>query len=578
MAGEGIDCRAGGEIFSGLRSSNYKVFENFMETYKIPLVRSWLRFQVHSMSRFKTLSLPIFTAVVASTVTPARAELEFSTSTNKTYRLGAKGLLFNRGDYVVNLRDGNFIYQAGCVRPAYWPPNVPRDPCPLGSTGFLLNGALDEGEEDGSFFSVISVIPALAIEPRRPDMVSLIAAPASKLTRPSQGFSDNSYAMLYNLHFGSAPEYVISIYNKTTTYSSTQRSKFESEIVKGVYQYKFPRLKQPTIPAPLSATIFPMAEGVAKLNNKVSGFDFDGVLKKKLISATNTEGLPAGYAELSFLKPNTLTWKGLTPSDVYSNVDRLYFSIRVMENINDPASELDLTEDSSKSPQAIYPNFITGKDPRILLPSPYTNSFVVPPILDGGTRGVVQVELSRSFNTGGVAYDFSSRKFEVPIIVVNRYTDYREVRGIPKATITDDSDSDGFNNLNEWILDSDPRSTGSIPKTFRALNNEPRTDPVTFEVIDNQYFGFTVPVKLQTIPSVTYILQRSFDGGITWTNFVSDSNWDVTQYYLAEGEEAENKPAKSYIRVQSKYFNTSTFRQVRPPGTENETYRVKITL
>lgn len=556
-----------------------------MKTYKIPLVSSWLRFQVHSMSRFKTLSLPIFTAVVASTVVPANAELVFSTSTDKTYRFGASGLLFREGEYDVSLRDGNFVYQSGCVRPAYWPPNVPLDPCPLGSTGFLLYGALDEDEEDGSYFSVTSVIAALAIEPRRPDMVSLIAAPASKLPRPSKGFTDNSYALYYNLHNGSAPEYVISIYNKVSTYSSTQRSKFESEVVKGVYQYRFPRLKQPNIPAPLSATVFPMAEGIAKLNNKVSGFDFEGVLKKKLISPTNTEGLPAGYVELSSLKPNTLSWKGLTPSDVYSNVDRLYFSIRVMENNNDPASALDLTDDRTSSPQAIFPPYITGRDPRILLPSPYTTSFVVPPILEGGAKGVVQIELSRSFNTGGVAYDFSNRKFEVPIIIVNRYTDYAEVRGIPKASITDDSDSDGFNNLTEWILDSDPRSTGSIPKTIRAANIPADIDPVTFETRENQYFGFNVPVKLQTVPAVTYILQRSFDGGVTWSNFVSDSKWNVEQVFVEAGDYRENDPAKSYIRVESKY-NTSgglivfpEFEtQGRPPGTENETYRVKLTL
>lgn len=547
---------------------SYKVFESFMNSYKIRLVRPWLRFQPTQMLRFKTLSLPILTAAIAASVVPASADLVFSTSTNKSYREVGKGLSFTGGTYEVFLRDGNFTYQSGCVRADYWRPNIPMDPCPLGSTGFLLYGALDNIQETGSYFSVIQVISALAVEPRRPDLVSLIAAPASKLPRPSKGFADNSYALYYNLHLGSAPEYVISSYKKSSQYSSAQRSKFESEIVKGVYKYTFPRLKLPDIPAPVSATIFPMAEGTAKLNNKVSGFDFDGVLKKKIIKLGNLDGLPPGFVELSFLKPNTLIWKGLTPADVYSNVDQLYFSIRVMENPADLSSTLDLVDNVTGSPQAIFPPYITGGNPRIRLASPYVTSFVVPPILEGGARGVVQLELSRAFNTGGVAYDFSNRKFEIPIIIVNRYTDYAEIKGIPKANILDDTDEDGFNNLNEWILSSDANVSGSVPTPPRAG---------TFGAFNQQY-GFEIRKKLLTVPAVNYILQRSFDNGVTWNNFVSDGKWTVTQVDTPAGTGGDNIPARSVIRVESKFYDANGINQVRPPGTENETYRVKITL
>jgi hypothetical protein len=520
---------------------------------------------------------------------PAAAEIEFSTSTNKTYRAGLNGLLFTGGTFDVSLRDGNGVYASGCRRAFYWSPNT-RDSCPLGATGFLRYGNLDDEEVGAaSYYSIISVIPAVVIEPRTPLAARLISAPASKLPRPSGGFGDRSYGLNYNLHANSVSEYNISIYEKTESYSADQRSKFESEIVKGVYQYVFPRLKQPTVPASLNTTIYQMAEGTAKINNQVTGFDFAKTLKNKLIQPNNPDGLPAGFVEFSQSMPTTVNWQGLTPSNVLANVDKLHISIRRMvDPLNPSSTTLDLIDDASGSPAAIFPPYLTGREPRVLLTSPYNTSFVFAPILRGGSRGMLQLELSRTFKTGNVTYDFSNRKFEIPILVVNRYTDYALRSGITKAKIADDTDGDGFDNMTEWILDSNARFAGSIPAIEAPMNH--RIEFSTRGIKEKQYYGFQIDKKLLTIPAVQYTLQRSFDGGGTWHNFVSDAKWNVFTQVYSPGQspvlDETDTAGRERIRVESKYdsdgkiYNPAlrdSITQGPPPDIQNESYRVLIT-
>jgi hypothetical protein len=307
--------------------------------------------------------------------------------------------------------------------------------------------------------------------------------------------------------------------------------------------------------------------------------------------------------ELNYWRANAITWQGLTPSDVFSNVDRLHFSIRRMTDpLNPVTTTLDLVDDGSQFPSAVFPEIRSGLDPRITLASPFVSSYSIPPTLRGGSRGMVQVELSRSFNTGGAAYDFSTRKFELPVLVVNRYTDYALLNGIAKANILDDTDGDGFNNLTEWTLNSNARFAGSVPPALVAKNNPIQyTEVVTLDlggiffvellVKEYQYYGFQVDKKLQTIPGIQYTLQRSLDGGRTWNDFVTDANWVVDSNrsyqpgqrpYLDESDTA----GREIIRVESKYDSTGFYYptgvpvgilQGPPPGVQNESYRVKIT-
>mgnify|MGYP000570734663 FL=1 len=92
------------------------------------------------MIRFKTLSTSLISAMVATTVLPATADLALTISSDKTYRTSKRGTAFLGGTFDVAVRDGNGTFTGGCARSNYWRANIPLDPCPLGSTGFLLYG------------------------------------------------------------------------------------------------------------------------------------------------------------------------------------------------------------------------------------------------------------------------------------------------------------------------------------------------------------------------------------------------------------------------------------------------------
>ncbi len=536
------------------------------------------------MIRMKTLSLPLVSALVAGAVLPVAAQVSLTSSSDKVYRTNKRNTNFLGGSFNTSVRDGDGVYVGGCARTAYWAPNIPLDPCPGGSTAYLLFGDIDGTFANGGirYYWVTNVIPAIVIEPRRPDLSFLVAAPASKLKRPSKGFDDGSFALYYNLHTTGVSEYVVSRYTNTRFYSSREREKFEAEIVPGVYYYSFPRLNSPNLKASLSTVIYPMAEGRQTINRQEVGFDFT-------FDDTRT-WTKNGFVELSFIKPNIITWKGLTPSNVFAAVDDLYFSMRVMTNPNNPNSGLNLIDNDTDFPQSIFPGFASGGDPRILLANPYITSVTLPPIFPSGTRAMIELELDRNFYTGGVSYDLSTRRYQIPVIVVNRYSEYAElafdeVRG--RADILADADKDGYNNLTEWILDSRAEDSTSIPfppfATDHAdvINNDV-VAPVLPRVTRAAYFGFTVQEKLATVPDVVYTVQVSRDGGRTWQVMTSDANWDVRRVRIAAGARpgTEREQAKAEIRVESKIVaDPLVFPPVyiQPPGTENDQYRVKIT-
>jgi hypothetical protein len=511
------------------------------------------------MIRNKTLSLPLVSALLASVAAPAVADVALSLSSQKTYRQTEAGATdFRGGRFDITLRDGDGIYVGGCARDAYWPPNIPLDPCPGGSTAYVLYGEIDpEFPNLGPYFWMTDVIPALIIEPRRSDLCTLEAAPASKLPRPSTDFKDSSYGLYYNLHEANVVESVITRYDSARTYNPKQRGKFEDEIVPGVYHYSFPRLTAPTYRVPISPVIYPMPEGFAKLNNQKTGVQF----------ISNERWTKDGFMEISYLKPNVIRWKGFAPSVTYPAVDNLYFSMRFLANEDDPLSNVTyVNPDTSESPASLFPGYVSGGDPRILLANPFVDSFTLPPVFPGGSKAVIELELNRGFQTGGVTYDFSSRKFQIPIKVVNRYTDYTELRFSndknAKTGILDDSDKDGFNNLNEWILESRADDSSSVPRPIVAL---PRNVGNFFD--PQPYFGFTYNKRKGTVPNVIQTLQRSTNGGNTWKKMVSDANWIVT-----------NTPEQ--IIVQSRFDDVFAFpvQPVQPPGTAGHLYRIKVTL
>lgn len=504
------------------------------------------------MIRTQTLSLSLASVLLATAVAPLQAEVVLQNNTRKTFRQNKKGdVVFRGGNYDVSMRDGNAIIAGGCISLFY---QVPNPFCPGGTTGFVIYGD-PTGDNAGPYFWFTDVIPAIIIEPRRPELCLLQAAPPSDLPRPYSGFKDSSFGIYYNLHeSATVREYVITRYTTSRKYSDKQLTKFEKEIVPGVYHYNFPRLHNPVLKVNINPVIYPIPEGYAEKNNQKFGVRYKP-----------TRWTKKGFMELSYIKPNVIKWSGFSPTTTYPTVDRLYISLRYMQNNKDPLSELTFTDPvTGERPASVFPNFVTGGDPRVLLANPFVDSFTLPPVFKSGTTAVVELELDRAFQTGGVTYDFSDRKFQVPVVFVNRYSEYAELRFGDKTKlvgILDDFDGDGYNNLNEWILESRADDSASIPIPPLPILNPTEFYPVFIPY----YFGFTVEKQRGTVPKVNYTLQRSFNNGKTWSEFVSDANWTVTE-------------TKDQFKVESQVFDPTTFLYTQPPGTEDHIYRVKITL
>ena len=116
------------------------------------------------------------------------------------YQQDAFRLDFDQGRFDVRIRDG-FVLLAPCAfQPSLFSVG-PNPLCPLGTTGLIASGDVngDGLRDDNLFWSIDSVIRALIIEPARPDLVTLLAAPPSKLVRPLPAFIDNSLVIFYNV-------------------------------------------------------------------------------------------------------------------------------------------------------------------------------------------------------------------------------------------------------------------------------------------------------------------------------------------------------------------------------------------
>ncbi|MEO7099876.1 MAG: hypothetical protein ABI162_10980 [Luteolibacter sp.] len=508
--------------------------------------------------------MPLISALAASAVPSANAEVAFSLSTNKVYRQSQKGIAFTGGSFNSYLYDGNATYIGGCSFDHYVSPGVYTNICSPGTSGLVTSGVFGKATLANPYLLVVSVIPAIIIEPKAANYVSLNAAPASGLPRPSGGFKDDSKSLFYNLHTADVKEYVLSAYYKNVGYTDKQREKFENEIVPGVYHYSFPRLHHPTMPAPLTAVIYPMLEGLATKNNKTDGFEFTTVGQNKWMN---------GFMEFSFRRPNVVKWRPVSPTVVFPAVDKAYIALREMQNPSNPKSEV-LTRAPS-----IFPPYVNGSsNSRVVLSNAFVNSFTFPPTLHSGTRGILEVEMERSFATGGVTYDFSNRRFQIPVKVVDRYSDYAiDLFSGSKLddSILADPDKDGYNNLTEWILDSTPTEAFSIPIAPTPAAMPTIVDPI-FGNLGETDFGFTIDKKLGTFPRVVYTLQRSTNNGLTWKKFVSDANWSVENVsYTQDGSKRSEIRVRSLVESNPLTF-PATF--VQPPGTEGDIYRVKVVL
>ncbi len=515
------------------------------------------------MTRIKTLSWPLFSAVLASAALPASKAWGAFTlvlETAKTYRQhSATNVVFRDGTFDITLADGIATYLAGCYDFSYFPPGPY---CTQGSTGFLGFGNLDPyAQEPYTYYMVTGVTAAQSIEPRREDLCLLTSAPYSTLSRPTPGFKDTSYSVYYDISPASIEiqEYIVTRYGYHREYQGIEGgSEMDREIVPGTYNFAFPRLGNPIFKVAVPSVYNPIPEGYGEIHGT-------GVTQGVRFTSPNQFDAN-GYTQLDRNSIPTIRWEGMSSNLIRQGFDSLYFSVRNLVNPDKPKSDTDYLGDGGL-PQSIFPNLASGADPRVLLASPLISSYTLPPFIETGTKAVIELELVRSISTNRIAYDNSHRKFQLPVFFVDYYNKFAPVafgNQTKKIGILQDFDNDGYNNLTEWALRSNANQKSSIPRTPVPFYS---TDPNTF--FDS--FGFVVKQLKGRFPAVDLIVERSTDNGKTWSKMLTDENWRVRYT-----EDAITVKSKIFELIEIGGFISRT--PIQPPGTEADIYRIKVTL
>lgn len=156
------------------------------------------------------------------TLAAAQADVYMGLAVNKRhYQRNSFKVDFDSGELDLILRDGLVILAPCATDPQlfFFGPSLP---CPLGATGFVAQGDIDRDgiRDDNQYWSVASVIPALAIEPSRPELAQLFSAPPSKLPRPLPNFRDDSVVTFYDISTAAVLQYDQSRYELILRYGS----------------------------------------------------------------------------------------------------------------------------------------------------------------------------------------------------------------------------------------------------------------------------------------------------------------------------------------------------------------------
>lgn len=162
------------------------------------------------------------TVAAVLTMAAAQADVYMGLAVNKRYYQQNPFLVeFDSGELNLLLRDGLVLLAPCAVDPQlfFFPPSMP---CPLGATGFIAQGDVDRDgiRDDNQYWSVASVIPALVIEPSRPELAQLFSAPPSKLPRPLPNFRDDSVVTFYDISTPLVRQYDQSRYELIIRYGS----------------------------------------------------------------------------------------------------------------------------------------------------------------------------------------------------------------------------------------------------------------------------------------------------------------------------------------------------------------------
>ena len=384
------------------------------------------------METHRILAAALATVVISS---PARADNALALSANRTYyQSNAFNLRFDGGSLNLYFYDGNYTYDTGCplngAAIALPPSDIP--PCDRGATGFVASGDAngDGVRDDSSYWSIITIVDSVLVEPSRPELCELFAGPPSAMPRPLIGFQDETDVVFYNIRAVDSQQYDLTEYTLDRSYGAgtAELKRMNEEIVPGQYVFTFPRKEMPeSTPVAFKVTIVPTLEALgSNTRNRRSGFRF-------------TSG--SWYQEYYQMDPrliNRVRWVGNDRTVVRAG-DQLYFSIL----------------DSTESIIAFPPTEIQSP---VRLNNPTVKSYNLPPFFFVvGDEGVMNLQYNRQLGSSAAAFDASGRDFRAKVLFVDSYNGYAQSIFPPGTARRDravkgDYDHDGMTNADEYAF------------------------------------------------------------------------------------------------------------------------------
>ncbi len=449
---------------------------------------------------------------------------DFAAKSIGNYRQGPNGTFFEGGTFNMSARDGNFLYD-GCNGPRFYSPSPP---CPLGATGFVSRGL--DGDPLlrglGPYFSVTELSASVLLAPFDSKSAILVSAPPSLLPRPLGGFVDQSLSVFYNLQTVFIKQYPIAFYDFSRSYTSDERKRFDGEVVPGTYRYNFaalPDTQRPLYVKPpivININEFPKLDGYRKINSQPQGVRFKNVTYDD------------GFALLNPFDLNIISWEGNTVSFISPSVDTLFFSIKQLTDTTDPLSDPD-------PGPPLFPNFVAVGQTRVILPNALETTFTLAPnFLNPGETGLIDLEFTTFRPTTSVIYENATRRFRLPVKVINPFLSFIAASLPPGTTALQmaadyDFDGDGISNFTEWVFGSNPSNANSVPSS-PGVNTVSVAAPAgitTFDTIPEvgSALQYKVPKLRNAVPALKYTIEYSKDLA-TWQTIKADNtSWIISE-------------------------------------------------
>lgn len=421
---------------------------------------------------------------------------------NTTFLGGGLFFEFNDGFYVENPN-----------------PLIPPD-------ALVLEGDVDgDGVTDAfQVLSLISVANTTQLAPFQRDRVRLISGPPSDLPRPSAGFTDYSFSVQWDYDDPQTlRELTLAGYRSARAFTagSSERSAMDRMVVPGVYTFELPVYQG----APsarhyrnLEVTDIPEAYPGRVQAALPQGFRFTNRLNA------------AGMIELDPRVSTDLTWTGIDFTTILTN-DRVGLSF-----FNTQRAVINRVT----GVEVLDPVIITGVGfpfPTIFLgPDKYRGVYRIPPSiltpvdLSVPTTVFAELRIERG-DFGAAPYPsgyLATRSLQVRLQLVDTYAGFAFglTRFDPGEDRTPgaDPDGDGFSNLIEFAMGSDPSDAVSIPG---VAPSDIGVTPGSFEVtpLGDGRCNVSLTKRPNVGNGLAYFIEHSEDM-VTWTRVPMGGNAD----------------------------------------------------